>query len=113
MRKFLFGLVTLGLLIAIAIQTGLANPIVQWRVESALVESGVSEERAECMAGRMVDRLSIGQLLNLQSGMAALEGEAEQPQNLGDLIRRIRRVDDGEAIAVVTTSAGLCAIGIG
>jgi hypothetical protein len=113
MRKVLFAAVVLALLAAIAVQTGLARPLVKWRVETALVGSGVSETRADCMSDRMVDRLTVWQLYRLQQGMAALEGEAESATGLGDLVRRLRRVGDTEAVTVVTTSAGLCAIGIG
>lgn len=113
MGKFLFGTVALALLIGIAFQTGLADPLVKWQVQSALEESGVSEKRAECMSDRMVDRLSLLQLYKLQQGMKPREGEPDGGYGLGELVKRLRRVGDGEAVAVVTTSAGLCAIGIG
>ena len=113
MRKLLFGIVVLALLVAIALQTGLARPLVKWQVEASLIDSGLSEGRADCMAGRMVDRLSVWQLYKLRSGMSPREGEAENPTGLGDLIKRLRRVDDAEAVAVVTTSSGLCAMGVG
>ncbi|BDW81950.1 hypothetical protein MACH24_13880 [Erythrobacter sp. Dej080120_24] len=45
--------------------------------------------------------------------MKAREGEPDGGYGLGELVKRLRRVGDGEAVAVVTTSAGLCAIGIG
>lgn len=112
MGKFLFGTVALALLIGIAFQTGLADPLVKWQVQSALEESGVSEKRAECMSDRMVDRLSLLQLYKLQQGMKP-RGEPDGGYGLGELVKRLRRVGDGEAVAVVTTSAGLCAIGIG
>ena len=113
MRKFLFGTIVLGLLAAIAVQVGLARPLIKWQVESALLDSGIGPKRADCMAGRMADRLSLWQLYKLQQGMAPREDEAENPTGLGDLIKRLRRVGDGEVVAVVTTSSGLCAIGIG
>lgn len=113
MRKLLFGIVVLALLVVIAVQTGVAKPVVKWRVESALLDSGLSEKRAECMSARMVDRLSVWQLYKLQQGMAPQAGEAESPSGLGDLIKRLRRADDTEAVAVTASSAGLCAIGIG
>ena len=113
MRKLLFAIVVLALLGAIALQTGLAKPVVQWRVETALLESGMSEKRADCMAARMVDRLSIWQLYALRQGMAPREGETEKPDGFGDLVKRLRRGADTETVAVVSTSAGLCAIGIG
>ena len=113
MRKLFALVIVLALLIGIAVQTGLAKPVVQWRVEAALLDSGMSDNRAECMAGRMVDRLSVWQLYELQQGMAPRDGEAEQADGLGELIKRLRRGTDTETVAVVTTSAGLCAIGIG
>ena len=113
MRKILFAIVVLLLLAGIALQTGMARPLVKMQVESALLDSGMSGERADCMASRMVDRLSVGQLYNLQSAMAPREGESENAEGFRDLVNRLRRADDTEAVAVVTTSAGLCAIGIG
>jgi hypothetical protein len=65
------------------------------------------------MAERMTRRLTIAQLWKLRQGMAAQEGEPETGYGLGELIKRLRRVEDGKAVAVLTTSAGLCAIGIG
>jgi hypothetical protein len=113
MRKLIIGLLLLIALGAGALFSGLANPLVQMQVKSALVESGIGEKRAGCMAERMVDRLTIGQLWKLRQGMAPQDGEPEGDYGLGELIKRLRRVDDGEAVAVLTTSAGLCAIGIG
>jgi hypothetical protein len=113
MKKLFLGLVLIVVLAGGAVYTGLANPLVEWQVKGALVESGIGEKRAECMAGRMVDRLTIGQLWKLRQGMAPLEGEPEEGYGLGELIKRLDRVNDGEAVAVLTTSAGLCAIGVG
>lgn len=113
MRKILFGIVILALLVLIAVQTGAAKPVIKWRVESALLEAGLSENRAECMSARMVDRLSVWQLYKLQQGMAPQEGEPDTAGGIGELVKRARRVDDAEAVAVTASSAGLCAIGIG
>jgi hypothetical protein len=113
MRKLLLWIVVLAVLAGGALFSGLANPLVEMQVKSALVESGIGETRAECMAERMVKRLTIVQLWKLRQGMAAQEGEPEGGYGLGELVKRLDRVDDGEAVAVLTTSAGLCAIGIG
>jgi hypothetical protein len=113
MKKLVLGLLLIVALGAGALFSGLANPLVEMQVKSALVESGIGEKRAGCMAERMVDRLTIGQLWKLRQGMAPQEGEPEDGYGLGELIKRLRRVQDGEAVAVLTTSAGLCAIGIG
>ena len=113
MRKLIIGLLLIVVLAGGAVSTGLANPLVEMQVKGALVESGIGESRAACMAERMVDRLTIGQLWALRQGMAAQEGEPEEGYGLGELVKRLRRVDDGEAVAVLTSSAGLCALGIG
>ncbi|MCZ8370372.1 MAG: hypothetical protein O9293_10470 [Porphyrobacter sp.] len=113
MKKLLIGLLLIVGIGAGALFSGLANPLVEMQVKSALVESGIGEKRATCMAERMVDRLTLGQLWKLRQGMAPQEGEPEEGYGLGELIKRLRRVDDGEAVAVLTTSAGLCALGIG
>jgi hypothetical protein len=113
MRKALLGLLLVILLGAGALFTGLADPLVEMQVKGALVESGIGEKRAACMAERMVKRLTLGQLWKLRQGMAAQEGEPEEGYGLGELIKRLDRVNDGEAVAVLTTSAGLCALGLG
>lgn len=113
MKKLLIWILVLAVLAGGALFSGLANPLVEMQVKSALVQSGTGEGRAECMAERMVKRLTIIQLWKLRQGMAAQPGEPEEGYGLGELIKRLGRVDDGEAVAVLTTSAGLCAIGIG
>jgi hypothetical protein len=113
MRKLIIGVLLVLLLAGGALYTGLANPLVAWQVKGALVESGIGEERAACMAERMVDRLTLRQLWKLRQGMAPQEGEPEGGYGLGELVKRLDRVNDGEAVAVLTTSAGLCALGLG
>lgn len=113
MRKLLTLIAVLCLLAGVAVYTGLANPLIAWQVKGALVDAGIGEKRAQCMADRMVKRLSVVQLWKLRQGMAAQAGEPEEGYGLGELVKRLRRVKDGEAVAVLTTSAPLCAIGIG
>ncbi len=113
MRKLLIWIAVLLLLAGGAVYTGLANPLIEQQVAGALVQSGIGEKRAACMAGRMVDRLNVMQLWKLRQGMAAQDGEPDNAGGLGELVKRLRRVEDGEAAAVLTTSAGLCALGIG
>ncbi len=113
MRKLIIGVLLILLLTGGAVYTGLANPLVEMQVKGTLTQSGIGEERAGCMAERMVDRLTIGQLWSLRQGMSAQAGEPEEGYGLGELMKRLRRVEDGEAVAVLTSSAGLCALGIG
>jgi hypothetical protein len=113
MRKLLIWVVLLAVLAGGVVYSGLANPLIERQVASALVESGLGEKRAQCMAERMVDRLTVVQLWKLRQGMAPREGEPADGGGLGELVKRLGRVEDGEAVAVLTTSAGLCALGIG
>ena len=96
----------------VLLSSGCVSQIAEGRVESALVEGGLSHENAECMAERMVDRLTIDQLLKLER-VKARSGEREKPASIAQYIERVRRVGDAEVIAVTATSAGLCAAGIG
>lgn len=113
MKKLLLILLLLIGAGVLAVTTGAARPLIVWQVERSLVAGGVGERRAECMAGRMVDRLSLGQLWTLRQAMAPRDGEPEQARGLLGTIARLRRTDDGEIVGVVTSSAALCAIGIG
>lgn len=112
MRRLIVFLALVAGIIALAISTGAADFVAEWRVKSGLMDVGVDEKRATCMAARMVDRLSIMQLRKLQN-MEAQDGEPDEPTGLGDYIKRVRRVGDAEVIAVTTSSAALCAAGIG
>lgn len=99
MRRWLallaFGMVAVG-----CVQT-----IAESRVRSALLGAGLSERNADCMAHRMVDRLTIDQLRKLE----ALRGDH---RSLEAYVLAVRRVGDAEAIAVTASSAALCATGL-
>ena len=92
--------------------TGCVQKIAESRVHSALVEAGLSDKNADCMAGRMVDRLTIAQLKKLEA-MKARAGERERLLTIGEFVERVRRVGDTEVVAVTASSAGLCAVGLG
>ena len=102
--------ITLILPAALAL-AGCVQTIAESRVRSALVDAGVGARDADCMAERMVDRLTIDQLRKLER-VKAREGERETNLSLSDYVSRVRRVGDAEVIAVTATSAGLCATGI-
>jgi hypothetical protein len=74
------------------------------QVKSAMVEAGLSEPNAACMAERMTDRLTLGQLQRLKQ----LKGEK---RGLADYVAAVRRVGDAEAVSVTASSAALCASG--
>jgi len=75
------------------------------RVRSALVEAGLSEGNADCMAERMTDRLSWSQLMKLNK----LKGER---RSLADYLAAARKIDDPEIWGVTGSAAALCAIGL-
>ena len=106
MKRYLALLVTPALLLA-----GCAETIAEDRVRSALVGAGLPEPTANCMAERMVDRLTIPQLRKLE----ALKGDGSEGQNatLQDYLARVRAVGDTEVIAVTASSGALCAVGMG
>ena len=95
----------LPLAAGLALWAGGAQAIAEYRVRSGLQEAGIGAKTSRCMARRMVKRLSIPQLFKLQ----ALEGDK---RNLGDYIKAVRAVGDGEVIAVTASSAALCASGL-
>lgn len=84
---------------------GCVQQVAETRVRSALVDAGLSDSDANCMARRMVDRLTIQQLRKLE----ALEGEH---QTINEYLTAVRRVGDPEALAVTASSAVLCTTGL-
>ena len=79
-------------------------------VEVALLEAGVPEEQAACMAPRMTERLTPEQLRQLEN-VAPQDGEAALPRDAGEALDRIRRVDDPEAVEVTVRAAAACTFG--
>ena len=77
------------------------------RIESVLVDKGISQPVAACMGSRMAERLSLNQLRKLEN-LQAREGESTVPLTMAEFLERLRRVDDPEAIEVVGTSAAIC-----
>lgn len=75
------------------------------QVKSAMIDAGLSEPNAACMATRMTDRLGLVQLNKLKQ----LRGEK---QSLADYVAAVRRVGDAEALSVTASSAALCATGL-
>ena len=99
------GLIASSLLLAACVET-----IAESRVRDALRDAGLSERNAQCMATRMVDRLTIAQLRKLEA-LKSEDGETA-PVGLRDYLERVRRVGDAEVIAVTASSAALCATGL-
>jgi len=90
----------------IALAAHRANPT----MEIALVEAGVPEDQAACMAPRMTERLTPEQLRKLEN-VAPQDGEAAMPRDAGEALARIRRVNDPEVVEVTVRAAAACAFG--
>lgn len=96
----LAGFTALGLLVGCA---SLAQPTVR----GALIDAGARPAVADCMADRMTDRLSIAQLRKLSRARATAE-EAKDGLSAAEVLARVRRVGDPEAVAVTASAAALC-----
>ena len=86
---------------------GCATP--ETRIRNALVEAGLSKPIAGCMADRMVDRLSLGQLNKLR-GLAKLQDKKVQRLSIEEFVKRTKALQDPEIVSVVTSSGVICAI---
>ena len=75
------------------------------QVKSAMIDAGLSEPNAACMATRMTDRLSLGQLQKLKE----LRGVKN---SVWEYVRAVSRVGDAQALQVTASSAALCATGM-
>lgn len=81
------------------------------RVETALTNAGLSPGVSRCMAERIVDKLSVGQLLKLRS----LGGLADRPAgdvSAREFLRRVRALEDPEIVTVVSASLARCSLGV-
>lgn len=94
------------LALALALAAGGCAPskLAYGKVRSALVDAGLSDSNAACMAERMTDRLTIGQLKRLQ----ALQGPK---RGLTDYVATVKQLGDAELLGVTTSAAALCATG--
>ncbi|MEL7189827.1 MAG: hypothetical protein AAGK17_09785 [Pseudomonadota bacterium] len=88
---------------------GVLEQVTEERVEQALLDNYVPAPMAECMAPRLVDRLSINQLLKLER-LAAQEGEDRVPLSPGKALERLERVDDPEAVKTLGSVAAGCGL---
>jgi type IV pilus biogenesis protein CpaD/CtpE len=93
-------------LIALAL-SACATP--ETRVRTALMDAGLSQPIAACMADRMVDRLSLIQL-NKLSGLKKLRGQDMRKITVEDFLKRTRSLQDPEILGVVSASGLICAI---
>ncbi len=86
--------------------TACATP--EARLRTGLVNAGLSQAIASCMAERMVDRLSLLQLRRLGS-LSTLKDKRMSDLSLNQFLHKVRALKDPEILTVTTSSAALCA----
>lgn len=79
------------------------------RIRTALMDAGLSQPIAACMADRMVDRLSLVQL-NKLNGLKELRGQDMRKVTVEEFLRRTRSLQDPEILGVATSSGLICAV---
>lgn len=111
MKKLILLLLVAGIAVgAWFIWSGGLDRVTEDRVEAALLNNGVPPKLAECMAPKLVEDLSIPQLLKLEE-LAPAEGEGALPSSPGEALDRLRRVDDTEAVTALASAGTSCAFG--
>ncbi|WP_295489748.1 hypothetical protein [Sphingorhabdus sp. EL138] len=96
-------------LFGIALLTLSACATPETRVRTALMNAGLSQPIAACMADRMVDRLSLIQL-NKLNGLKKLRGQDMRKVTVEEFLRRTRALQDPEILGVTTSSGLICAV---
>ncbi len=77
------------------------------RIKTALTDAGLSNKMAGCMAGRMVDRLSLLQLNKLR-GLQKLKAGDPKKMSIEEFVKRTKSLQDPEILSVVTSSGVVC-----
>ena len=83
-----------------------ACSVPETRLRAGLVEAGLPEPLAGCMAERMVDRLSLMQLRRLSDLK-----NVGRARDLAEFLHRVRSLRDPEIWSVTSTSAAVCRLG--
>jgi type IV pilus biogenesis protein CpaD/CtpE len=96
-------------LVSIALLALSACATPETRVRTALMDAGLSQPIAACMADRMVDRLSLIQL-NKLNGLKKLRGQDMRKVTVEEFLRRTRALQDPEILGVATSSGLICAV---
>lgn len=94
-----------AVLVAALTLTGCVEKIAENKVRAALIDAGLAPATSDCMARRMVDRLSISQLRKLQ----ALQGEK---RSVMDYVAAVGRVGDPGVFQVTAAAGAVCATGL-
>lgn len=78
------------------------------RLRTGLVNAGLPRPLAACMAERMAERLSLMQLRRIGDLPRATSSVSVQ-----QFLHRVRSLGDAQILGVSSSSAALCAVGLG
>ena len=93
---------------ALTLLCAACSNVAEQRVETGLVEAGVPQGLASCMATDWADKLSVDQIREIARLAETVRAEQET-LTVPRLIMHVRSWNDLEALAVVTSSATRCA----
>ncbi len=94
---------------ALALLAGCASP--ETRLRTGLIDAGLSESMAGCMAHPMAGQLSVNQLLKLRS-LSKVGRLDPRKTSYDQLVHQIRALGDPEILTVTTKAAIGCTLGI-
>jgi hypothetical protein len=99
----------LAVIIPLLVVAGCATPETQLR--SGLVNAGLSQPMAGCMAKQIANRLSLIQLRRLGS-LGNFKDESIRDMSVERFLRNVRALRDPEVLTITTKAALSCAIEI-
>ena len=89
--------------------TGGVERSAQARIETALVEQGLPQPFAACMADRLATRLSVSQLRELEGAFA----REDRARTVSEMLESARGIEDRAIVETAAASAAICAFGSG
>jgi len=81
----------------------------QSQIRTALVDAGLSKPISTCMAKRMIDRLTLKQLLRLRS-LSSLKGADFRTVTIGEFLHKARALGDPKILEIVTSAGIGCSL---
>ncbi|MET0310190.1 MAG: hypothetical protein ABW023_15910 [Sphingomonas sp.] len=100
--------ILLGLALSLASLSLAGCAVPEARLRAGLIRAGLPKPLSACMAERMVDRLSLKQLMRIGDLPRASKAES-----VDQFLHRVRALEDPQIISVTSSSAALCAMGLG
>ena len=96
-------------LAALLVLAACARP--ETRLRAGLTDAGLSPRLSDCMADRMVDRLSLWQLRKL-SALRGVKRAGYGTLSVAEFLHKVRALRDQDILRVSTAAAGVCALGL-